>query len=82
MIPYIDYSLCVGCGACVELYPEIFFLRNGHAWVQNTDDFDQGMSEDVIKTCIYGAISVEGAESEGISHGAPASRGRPGRRGR
>ena len=82
LIPYIDYSLCVGCGACAELYPAIFVLRDGQAWVSDLDAFTPSMAGDIIRTCIYGAITVEGPGSEGISHKAPSSRGRSGRRGR
>lgn len=82
MIPYIDYALCVGCGACAELYPAYFVLRDGQAWLVGHMQFDPELTEDVINSCIYGAISVEGPDGEGISHGAPAARGRWGRRGR
>jgi ferredoxin len=27
MIPFIAYDLCEGCGACAELYPEVFVMR-------------------------------------------------------
>jgi len=28
-IPVFAYRSCVGCGACVELYPENFMLEDG-----------------------------------------------------
>ena len=82
MIPYIDYSLCVGCGACAELSPRLFVIREGLAWVQNHEDFDQALSSEVVKICTYGAITIEGPGQDKRSHNAPASRGRGGKRGR
>ncbi|NDY41495.1 ferredoxin [Dissulfurirhabdus thermomarina] len=31
--PVVDYGRCNGCGACVELCPGVFELRDDKAWV-------------------------------------------------
>lgn len=81
MKPYIDYSLCVGCGACAEMLPGFFEMRGERAWVINFEEFDEKKHAEVVTACIYGAISLEGpGPAPGRSHGAPTSRGRSGRR--
>ena len=81
-IPFIDYSLCVGCGACSETFPALFVLHDDRAWVQNHESFDPEDGDRIIAVCIYGAISIEGPGEDRRSHNAPASRGRGGKRGR
>ena len=59
MTPNIDYGLCEGCGACAEMYPLFFEIRDDKAWLIDTDKF---RIEDCPKTavvCPYRAISIE-----------------------
>ena len=79
---YIDYALCEGCGACQELYPDLFEMRDSVAWVINHESFEPDKQDEVVNVCIYGAISVESSDAGSRSHGAPTSRGRSSRRGR
>jgi ferredoxin len=59
MIPYVDFGLCVGCGACVELYPLFFEMRDEKAWVINYEKFDYEEHKSVVAACPFGAITVE-----------------------
>ena len=58
MIPYIDYSLCVGCGACAELYPRFFVIREDRVWVTNHELFVAERDGKVVFCCPFGAITV------------------------
>jgi len=79
-IPFIDYALCVGCGACAEAFPEVFVIRDGLAWVLDSEGLHMQNLDNMVNICIYGAISIEGPGSSIRSNKAPASRGRSGRR--
>jgi ferredoxin len=59
MIPYIDYSKCAGCGACAELYPLFFIMRDEKAWVINHDKFVPDEHEKIAYSCPFGAITIE-----------------------
>ncbi|HXX57433.1 MAG TPA: ferredoxin [Thermodesulfovibrionales bacterium] len=59
VIPYVDYSLCVGCGACAELYPLFFVMRDGKAWIMNHDKFVTEEHRNLIYCCPFGALTVE-----------------------
>lgn len=59
LIPYIDYSLCTGCEACAEMFPSLFVMRDGVAWVVQADDLDPEEHDRIIRSCAFGAISVE-----------------------
>lgn len=39
LLPHINYGLYAGCGACAELYPVFFVMRDDKAWVINCDKF-------------------------------------------
>ena len=58
VIPYIDYSLCVGCGACAELYPLFFVMRDGKVWLMNHEQFVIEKHRNLIYCCPFGAITV------------------------
>jgi len=59
MIPSVDYGLCNGCGACAEVYPQFFEMRDGKAWVIDHELFEREGTRDVVKICSFGAITVE-----------------------
>lgn len=59
MIPYIDYSKCEGCGACAELYPMFFEMRDGRAWIINYESFIEGEHGTIIFSCPFRAITIE-----------------------
>lgn len=59
MIPYIDYSKCEVCGACVELYPMFFEMRDGRVWIINYESFVDGVHGAIIFSCPFRAITIE-----------------------
>jgi ferredoxin len=51
----IDKKLCIGCGTCVAIAPEIFDLgKDGKAYVKNPKG--KGNIQDAINSCPVGAI--------------------------
>ncbi len=53
----VDQELCIGCGVCANLFPDVFELQNnGKAEVINGDNCD---CEDVVSNCPVGAIKTE-----------------------
>jgi ferredoxin len=59
VLPTIDYSLCVGCGACAQLYPQFFEIRDDKAWFINYERFDMTLSKAIVGCCPFRAISIE-----------------------
>jgi ferredoxin len=59
LIPYIDYGLCVGCGACAEMYPLFFVVRDEKAWFINHEKFVLEENKGVEYVCPFGAIRIE-----------------------
>lgn len=57
---YVDPELCIGCGLCPELCPEIFELGDddlAHVIVEEIDDVDCAI--DARDSCPVSAISIE-----------------------
>ena len=53
----IDQELCIGCGVCENLCPEVFELQDdGKAKVINNENCD---CEEVVNNCPVGAIKIE-----------------------
>ena len=59
MMPNVDYGLCEGCGACAELYPLFFEIRDEKAWLINSDKFRLEDYPNIPVVCPYRAISIE-----------------------
>ena len=59
MIPYIDYSKCVGCGACAELFPLFFTMKDDKAWFINYEKFVFEEHRNIAHCCPFRAITVE-----------------------
>ncbi len=57
--PFIDYSLCVGCGGCAEAYPGFFVIRDEKAWFINYEQFVLEENRGVEYICPFGAIRIE-----------------------
>lgn len=56
----IDQELCVGCGACESLCPEVFKLRDdGKAEVTDENGCEKCDCEMIAHSCPVGAIKIE-----------------------
>jgi ferredoxin len=55
----IDYGLCAGCGACAEVYPMLFVIRDDKAWIVDYTIFRYEEHKDVPTICPYRAITIE-----------------------
>lgn len=56
----INKKLCIGCGTCVALEPEVFALdNNGKAYVKKNVDVESADLEMVKDSCPVEAIELE-----------------------
>jgi ferredoxin len=56
----VDQELCIGCGMCASLYPDVFELQDdGKAKVINDDDCDNCDCDEAVNNCPVGAIKAE-----------------------
>jgi ferredoxin len=57
-IPVVDYEICIGCGSCPEICPEVFELRGDEkAWVIGPEKCDTCNCQEAIDICPVQAIS-------------------------
>ena len=57
--PVVDAELCIGCGSCVELCPEVFELRDDKAWVIGPEKCNTCDCQSAADTCPVEAIKFE-----------------------
>lgn len=55
----VDMDLCIGCGSCAEICPEVFEMRDDKAWVIGPDKCNTCDCETAADSCPVEAISFE-----------------------
>ncbi len=55
--PVVDQELCIGCGHCTELCPEVFQLEDEKSQVVGPDKCGTCNCQEAIDTCPVQAIS-------------------------
>lgn len=59
-IPVVDYDLCIGCGSCVEICPEVFQVKDDEkAYVIGEDKCNTCNCEEAANICPVEAITFE-----------------------
>lgn len=58
MKPIVDHDLCIGCGVCQEICPEVFEVQNDKAEVIGPDRCATCQCEEAMASCPVGAISI------------------------
>jgi ferredoxin len=56
--PIVDEETCVGCGACADLCPEVFELRDDKAWVIGAEKCETCNCQEAADSCPVDAISL------------------------
>lgn len=56
--PKVDKNLCIGCGLCVSLCPDVFQLgEDGRS--EAKDPFGECNLEEAVESCPVAAITIE-----------------------
>jgi len=57
--PVVNMDLCIGCGLCTELCPNVYELRDDKAWVKDEKACDSCDCQQSVDSCPVQAITLE-----------------------
>lgn len=57
--PTVDHELCIGCGICVDLCPEVFAMEDEKSTVIGGDKCSSCDCQEAVDSCPVSAISLE-----------------------
>ena len=57
--PTVDHELCIGCGVCAELCPEVFEIRDEKSCVIGPEKCNTCDCEEAAASCPVEAIEFE-----------------------
>ena len=56
--PEVDREVCIGCGTCVGICPEVFELRDDKSWVIAPDKCNTCNCQEAVDSCPVEAIRL------------------------
>jgi len=59
-VPKVDQDICIGCGHCVDLCPQVFVLEDNKSQVIGPEKCNTCNCQEAIDTCPVEAISWSG----------------------
>lgn len=57
--PTVNHDLCIGCGTCESLCPEVFKMEEGKSHAIKEDCADCTCCQEAADSCPVNAISIE-----------------------